>query len=290
MTDPHDYILNIFGFPVRFLGLSRHALVARMGSVVDFEPETQYPVLTFKFVPTLRQFEKQGFKEDSPVRLLAIGFAYDFQRKTVYYRRRAKIYREVVDGQSAHYLLERAVAFCIALQSELYGHLPLPGNVLYLHASVIATSKGALVFCGQSTFGKSTISGKLLKGYAKIEDDQALVRMSVKNNWRPEVIVFSPRLRAKRKRLYCGCSTPRVLPIAAIFWLKKSPHFEIKPMKSADFASLIYAPMHYWRQPRAVANRLAMLRKLVSTVPCAELSFAKQSKPLIGMLKKHGYI
>lgn len=278
--------LSVYGFPVRFAGLGRRELLKRLGTT-GISAARGAPVLSVQFVPSLRGFRLRGFNEASTQRLLGDGFALDYEHGIVYCPLSARVRVDVAERQAEHYLLSRAIVFSLALLQEANRRMAVQGAILYLHASAVAAPKGALIFCGESTFGKSTISGKLLAPYAKLEDDQTLIRLGRRQ---ADVLVFCPRLRATHAHLPRGGSRPATLPAAGLFWLKKSRSFSIRLMDRAEAASLLFAPMVNWSQPSAVANRLAMIRALVNAVPCAELSFAKESGPLIQFLKKMGYL
>jgi len=280
-----EHLVNVRGYPIRVLGISRGDLQRRL-SEAHIENTRNPPLLTVQCVPHLRGFRRKGFHPLSPYQLLGDGFALDYVRRTTYYPLSATPLSHVSDNQRGHPLFARALLYSLSLLHEMDSLKSGSTPLVYIHASAVATKKGALIFCGESTFGKSTISGKLLKGFAKLEDDQAILLLGPK----PKIIVFSPSLRAPKARLPRGENSPRTLPIAGIFWLKKSPLFAIEPMNRALFASRIMMPMVNWSQPRAVANRLAMLRELLRTVPCAELSFARQSGPLVQLLTENGFV
>jgi hypothetical protein len=276
-------IHSIFGMPVRFANATRRELLARLGKLP--QPKSRgAPELTIEFVPSLRGFRKRGFSESSPERILGVGFALDCPLRTLYYPLDARLRYDVSERQGSHYLLARTIALSIALLNESDEKSMSRRAILYLHASAVATSRGALLFCGESTFGKSTISEKLLTPFLKLEDDQVFIRLAPKaRRSNPEVLIFPrSRIASRLKR--------DSVPVAGIFWLKKSPLFAIEPMDRSIMASKIIQPIINWPHPLAAVRRLGLLRALLAHVRCGELSFARESKPLIAMLKAHKFI
>lgn len=269
---------------MRFANIRRRDLLSRLGRS-QLQTSTRQPRLTVEFVSSLYGFKKRGFDTESNKLLLGDGFALDYVRRTLFYPLTARVRVEISAREKAHFLLARTIAFAFSLLHEFEPRKRSEAAILYLHASTVVTPKGALVFCGESTFGKSTISEKLLTPFPKLEDDQTMIRLTGSSqNPRPKVLVFGPALRTATKR------EPDAVRIAGIFWLKKSPCFAIQSMDRAVFASKIFAPMIQWSRPRAVARRLELLRALLANVPCAELSFARESGPLISLLKTHNFI
>jgi len=272
-------LLNIHGSPIQFSGLKTSALLSRLGAV-GVKAGRGNAALFVQFVSSLRGFREKGFQETSSRLLLGDRFALDYSQRIMYFPLRASIRTGNSTRQGQHFLLPRAVFFSLSLLYEMNASIPASIAGLYLHASAVETRKGALVFCGESTFGKSTISEKLLTPFPKLEDDQTLIRMrATPCGTKPEVLIF----RKSNRRL------KDAVPLAGIFWLKKSPLFAIEPMDRATFASKIFSPMVNWTEPQAVIRRLKLLRALLDAVPCAELSFAKESAPLIKLLRDSGF-
>lgn len=277
-------LLNIQGSPIQFSGLKSGAVRARLGHI-GVKKGRGKAALFVQFVSSLRGFQEKGFQETSSRLLLGDRFALDYSRRIMYFPLRASIRTGDSARQGQHFLLPRAIFFSLSLLYEMNTSIPTSVAGLYLHASAVETRKGALVFCGESTFGKSTISEKLLTPFPKLEDDQVLIRMSTSaRGTKPEVLVFGKGLRRLRNR-----RVKDAIPIAGIFWLKKSPDFAIESMDRATFASKIFSPMINWTEPQAVIRRLKALRTLLDAVPCAELSFAKESAPLIKLLRDRGF-
>ena len=106
---------------------------------------------------------------------LGEGFAWSYATRTIYYPRHAP-HEMGMKNLGAQNPFVRTIVFCIGLLAEHNGLESVACSAsqfqapLYLHASSVLTPKGALVFCGECTFGKTTISTKLLKDYPLLED------------------------------------------------------------------------------------------------------------------------
>ncbi|HEY3324451.1 MAG TPA: hypothetical protein VGP72_28630 [Planctomycetota bacterium] len=193
----------------------------------------------------------------------------DYRARVLYYPCRAPLSLRIAPGQGKHPLLARAILLALSLLGES-GGVQSTARVLSLHASAVMTPRGALLFCGRSTFGKSTISGRLLQRFRKLEDDQAFL------------------LLGKNARL-ADFAAGKPARIAGLFWLKKSKRFCIEPMPSAEAASLLLSPMVHSTVPSVVAARLKLLSTLLQQVPCCRLEFRKESAPLLKLLRAHHY-
>lgn len=65
----------------------------------------------------------------------------------------------------------------IVLLRPVMGALFHQRGLFALHGSAVATPKGAVVFCGHSGYGKSTLAGAMhRRGYDVIADDQSVIR------------------------------------------------------------------------------------------------------------------
>ncbi|MCY3021778.1 MAG: hypothetical protein NTW87_22435 [Planctomycetota bacterium] len=285
--------LTLFGFPVRLQGEGGPRAWLRLLRGHGAPPSEQ-PVLTIVFVKTLAGFSRAGYSRHSSRRFLGAGFAVDYEHRRLYYPIRVR--RRPAGGgrRRARYPLPQTVAFALCLLAEARGGRTVANTAsgnqapLYLHASAVATPRGALVFCGRSTFGKSTISGRLLSAYERIADDCSMILVGPldrRRQARPRIIVLGSRKRRGRR----PSRRQWALPIAGVFWLKKSREFRLEPMSQAEAASLIVAPVVNWRQPAAIRNRLLMVRALLRAVPCRRLHFRKERRPLIALLRQHGY-
>lgn len=82
----------------------------------------------------------------------------------------------------------------VFLLGSCFGALLHQRELLVLHASGIQTDRGAVLFCGPSGIGKSTLLGELLnRGYAMVVDDVCAVTVDEAGN--PMVLPAYPRTR-----------------------------------------------------------------------------------------------
>ncbi|HLX64026.1 MAG TPA: hypothetical protein VKX17_22330 [Planctomycetota bacterium] len=256
-------------------------------------PSRGDPVLFVNLVDDANDYEEGG-RYHTPELLLGEGFALSYAQKTMYWPRRAPRVMHMKNlGDQNPFV--RTVIFSIALLAEHNGLETVaraPSNLqapLYLHASAVLTPKGALVFCGECTFGKTTISTKLLKDFPLLEDDQVTILVSPPGTAparkrHPRVIVFGDA-RKNSKPLKITTA-----PLAGIFWLKKDPENTFEKMDQAEAAAQMLNPMVNWKNPVAIKQRLRLFKALFETVPCRRLAFKKESAALVEFLKAEGYI
>jgi len=284
--------LAIFGFPVSFSGPVPSRLLRAMLGTLAARPTKAEPALRVEFIANVRGLRRKGFHPESTTLLLGHGFGLDYKNRLAYVARDAPRTIDVAENQPPHFLLPRTVLFCLALLSEMEGSgsLAKSGSALYMHASSVLTRKGALLFCGDSTFGKSTISGKVLTAFPKLEDDAAIILLSAKEGAIPRIALFGGPLQATsgfRANSKLRASTH---PVAGLFWLKKSQRMALQKMDSAEALSLNMSLMFHWNHPPAVINRLRLLKRVVTSVPCNRLEFFREAVPLIRLLREHGFI
>lgn len=272
-------IFDLYGFPIQFESRLILGLLDRMPRALT----RARPALTVRLVESLDGFQKAGYRKRGRPLLLGDGFALDYERRALHVAMTGE--RHVTPTRSApHNLLARTVLFALAMLAESGGARAVARRSsrgqapLHLHASAVAGPRGALVFCGKSTFGKSTISGKLLADYAQVEDDQAIVLVG---KGQPRLALFG---KPESRR------APWTLPVAGLFWLKKAREFRIETMDQAEAASLLLSPLLDWKDAAIVSNRLRMLRALLTAMPCRRLSFRKEAGRLVEMLKEQGYL
>jgi len=251
------------------------------------------PLLSVGLVENLDDFEAGGPLHTAGL-LLGEGFALDYEKRTLLYPRHAPRLMHMKNlGDQNPFV--RTVIFSIALLGEHNGLETVaraPSNFqapLYLHASAVLTPKGALVFCGECTFGKTTISTKLLKDFPLLEDDQVTILVSPPGTAparksQPRVVVFGDA-RKNAKPLSIA-----IAPLAGIFWLKKDPQNAFEKMDQAEAAALMLNPMVNWKNPVAIKQRLRLFKALFEAVPCRRLAFKKESAALVEFLKAEGYI
>jgi hypothetical protein len=261
------------GFPKRLLWRSR-----------KFKPGGN-PALTVVCVENLKKIKR------TKSLLKCADFWLDVETRTLFYPQNTSRLFAVKRRGTIHNLLQRSIVFALAMLHEINDAESILGQpvVLYLHASSVATKKGALVFCGESTFGKTTISGKLLSDFPKLEDDQALLFMWPGTSRPPAIALLADDLKKLTKK----CRFPArdgTVPIAGLFWLKKGPVFSLEPMSTAEAAAGIVYPVALWRRRKAVENHTIYVINLLKCIPMKRLQFRKESKPLIELLKLNAYI
>jgi hypothetical protein len=255
------------------------------------------PVMAVELVANADVYEVGGALH-RPELLLGLGFALDYGRRRLLYPENSPLLQNM-KNLGMQNPLTRTIIFCIALLAEHNGaasinaSAPDADSPLYLHASAVLTPKGALVFCGACTFGKTTISTKLLKKFPLLEDDQVTILIAppqaVKKgravkSVAPRVVVFGDS--RKRKRPLSAISAP----LAGIFFLKKTPENALESMEQAEACALLMDPTVNWKNASAIKHRLSLFRALLTAVPCRRLSFKKESAPLVAFLTEAGYI
>ncbi len=252
------------------------------------EPSTRPPVITAQLIDDANDFEEGGSLY-TPELMLGDGFALNYETRTIYFPRHSPrlLHMKNLGDQNP---FTRTVIFCIAILAEHNGLETVARKEtkfqapLYLHASSVLTPKGALVFCGECTFGKTTISTKLLKEFPLLEDDQVTILISTgeKKSVAPRVICFGDsRKNAKPIK-------DTIVPLKGIFWLKKDPENAIEKMEQAEAAALMLGPMVDWKNPVAIKQRLRLFKALFEAVPCQRLAFKKESAPLVEFLRAKG--
>jgi hypothetical protein len=210
---------SLYGYPIELRGRFTARELPRLLGENALGPARGQPVLTVELVPDLKIFERNARRARTPEILLGEDFALNYSERRAYFPRSAGTELKV-KHLGPQKFLPRTIMFCLGLLAEYHGlpsvlRPPAARQVpLYLHASAVATPKGALVFCGQSTFGKSTISSKLLADYPLLEDDQVNILISPLGSARPvrpRVVSFTVK----------GRGNAWTLPLAGIVWLKK---------------------------------------------------------------------
>ena len=259
---------------------------------------TDPAVINVQLVEDIGAYEPGG-PLFSPDILLGQGFALNYAARTIIYPNAAPLtqrFKNLGDQNP----FTRTIIFSLALLAQHEGLESVACKSaghqapLYVHASAVLTRRGALVFCGECTFGKTTISTQLLKNFPLLEDDQVTILTSpltVKNPKPPRVVVFGdsrldPELRKKNAFAALNDNT---VPLAGIFWLKKDPHNALEVMEQSEAAAMLLNPMTDAQHPPAVRHRLQLLRSLLQAVPCRRLAFKKESLPLEKFLKQEGY-
>ena len=291
---PFSAAFNLHGFDVGVSTLTRNMPARELTALLGahgVSPSAATPEISVLFVDDADDFEKGGIWH-TPDLLLGEGFALNYQTRTILYPRRAERSMDM-KNLGAQNPFARTVVFCVSLLAEVNGLESVVCKAskfqapLYLHASSVLTPKGAMVFCGECTFGKTTISTKLLKDYPLLEDDQVTILISpatAKKTAVPRVVSFGD---ARKLSAPLAATEPK---LAGIFWLKKDPENALERMDQAEAAALMLNPMVNWKSGPAIKHRLQLFRALFDAVPCRRLAFKKESAPLVEFFLREGYI
>lgn len=294
-SSPFSATFNLHGYDIGVSKLSPKLSARDLKSLLGTHGVTKSesaPVMSVVLVEDAEDFEKGGVWH-MPNLLLGEGFALNYATQTIYYPRHAKRSMDM-KNLGAQNPFVRTLVFCVGLLAEFNGLESVGCKAakyqapLYLHASSVLTPKGALVFCGECTFGKTTISTQLLKDFPLLEDDQVTILvspMTTKTKSVPRVVAFGDA-RKKSSRTLPATSAP----LAGIFWLKKDTENAFEKMDQADAAALMLNPMVNWKNGGAIKHRLQLFKALFDAVPCKCLAFKKESAPLVEFLKREGYI
>ncbi len=294
-SGPFSTTFNLHGYDVGVSRLSPKLSARELKSLLGthgMAKSVSVPAISVVLVKDAQDFEKGGVWH-TPDLLLGEGFALNYATQTIYYPRHANRSLDM-KNLGAQNPFVRTIVFCVGLLAEFNGLESVGCKAakfqapLYLHASSVLTPKGALVFCGECTFGKTTISTKLLKDFPLLEDDQVTILISpgtAKKPSAPRVVAFGDARKSSPTALTIDSA-----PLAGIFWLKKDPENALEKMDQAEAAALLLNPMVNWKNGGAIKHRLMLFKALFDAVPCKRLAFKKESAPLVEFLKSEGYI
>jgi len=138
-------------------------------------------------------------------------------------------------------------------------------NGVLLHSCGVEVAGQALLFCGQSGIGKSTMAGIWQgHGYRILSDDRVIVRqidgrlMACGTPWHGSAEL--------------GC--PAILPLAGIYLLGRGPANRLTPVSGAHALSLAIPNgfLPFWDK-EAMEHCLSFLELCLAAVPCATLEF-----------------
>jgi len=210
--------------------------------------------------------------------LTGSGFTLDYGRRELHYPSRtlARWFSGPRDARICH--LAQAALGGIALLYERFG--AAADRLLSLHCSGVATRRGALLFCGPSGRGKSTIATKLLRHLPQLHDDQNFLLASKRDVLhranKPMCVLCYPSSKYDNRTHF----------LAGLFWLKQSPTFGLRNLSTTEAAAKLLSPLiGADRHPQITARRLELLRGLLRFTRCQELSFAKDRRGLLRFLK-----
>jgi hypothetical protein len=169
-----------------------------------------------------------------------------------------------------------------------------PGRfVLGLHASSVAGPKGALVFCGQAGYGKSTIAKRLLRDYPLIAEDWTTVlggERGCKNPCRLDCCDVPHYVAKTLGKAGPTTSGNARMPVAGLFWLEKSDRFGLHPLSNAEAAARMLPPVQAGWSSATVQRRLRLLGRMLQARPCQRLEFRLERRGLVKLLSDAGYL
>jgi hypothetical protein len=138
-------------------------------------------------------------------------------------------------------------------------------GMLLIHASAVVGSRGALVFLGQSTAGKSTISRWLLRAFPLIHEETVMFDRDGPRG-RPRVLgsrLFEPDRKP---------ATPDRVPVAGLFILRKAPACALTPVPPARVLRLVVAG-RVENIEADLAHEIRLASSVAEQVPCFLLDF-----------------
>lgn len=276
--------LSLFGYPIRLTGPFGAAAWRALAGPHAKRNAQAKPLLQVRF--------ERNVPPAGPGMLDGVGFRIDFENREIICAQPRKA------GAQAREAWARAALTSLTLFVQQHGPCAAAGNKaggqvpLYLHASAVATPRGALVFCGHSTYGKSTLSTKLLRGLPLIEFDvvTVLVSLAGKRALPPRVLFVERYLRRGFGAAAGSRITPWALPLRGLFWLRKAPYCGLSALPASQAALGMLEPILGLDAARAGQHRLSLLRELLEAVPCRELSFPKDAPAVRRFLRVEGLL
>jgi hypothetical protein len=159
----------------------------------------------------------------------------------------------------------------IFLQGSAFGAILYQRGLFPLHASAVATPKGAILFAGPSGSGKSTIAAAMHRiGYPLLADDICSIAAPLVYPSGPNVFLWRDSLQELGKDpsglnairrgvdkfivpLTAGYA-PSPMPIHSVFILEAGAPFEIAPVEGLHRVSALW--QHAWRSHFAARMNL----------------------------------
>lgn len=152
--------------------------------------------------------------------------------------------------------------------SELLMILQLAeGRGVLLHAGALVDGEEALLFVGESGAGKSTMTRLWAgSGVRFLSDDRAIVRRWGTTHW-----AYGTPWHGE-----AGVASPGKAPLGKLLFLNKAPRHALRALSPREALTRLVVNCFptFW-DPEGMAFTLDFLADMVCTVPCYELSFAK---------------
>lgn len=143
-------------------------------------------------------------------------------------------------------------------------------SLIFLHASAIATRKGACLFLGNSGAGKSTIV-QLLRKFRPFADDSVIIKKVGLHYF-----VYQTPFVDKNRPAYL---TKRGIKLDRIYCIQKSKKNAIHSINSID-KILSNLSTQLWLDKRNKKHKIAFLFELTKTIRFYNLSFTKEGDTL----------
>lgn len=275
-------LADVLGFPIRVRGDAACPAWSQLGLRASRKATKRRPALTV----VITADSSKANTADTGIALRGTTFVLDLKKKVLF-----------LEPPRTEQAWARTVVFVLGLLAEHHG----PNSVarvharhwapLLLHSSAVRVRNGALVFCGHSTFGKTTIATKLLRNYPLINEDLNILLVgpyggSPRKGATHILVDRTPRSLQSRSRW----REEQALPVRGLFWLKKSSGFKLEPMGFAEAVSNMLPPLFGLWRPENAKHRLSMLRALLNSTACVRLYFRKTRSPLVRLLEQHDYL
>jgi len=190
-------------------------------------------------------------------------------------------------------LAKRRLAFVrtVALAFSIAAPARSRRYILATHASGVMGKNGALVFCGYSTYGKSTVARLLTPRCPVLGDDTIMFLCEQKPRAkRPRIRAISFERYVKDLFGVKGKENDKAwtFPVAGIFWLHKCKTFSLETMDRAEAMASILPPIG--QTSVETGHKVLWLKKLLNQSPCKRLRFAKNRTRLIRFLEASGFL
>jgi hypothetical protein len=161
----------------------------------------------------------------------------------------------------------RGSALAYPLDELLFQHHLARAGALVVHACGVRVGGGALLFCGRSGAGKTTMA-RLWRRHRPsavvLSDDRAVVRWRGDRPW----IYGTPWHGSGRY------ASPRGAPLRAIFFLRQSRRTRVRALPAGRAGAGLFARCFppLW-EAEGVGTVLQTCARLLSSIPCYEIGF-----------------
>jgi hypothetical protein len=172
---------------------------------------------------------------------------------------------------------ERGLALAYPLDELLFQHHLAQRGALVVHACGVAFQGRAILFCGRSGAGKTTMA-RLWRNHAPgavvLSDDRMVVRWRHGRPW-----AFGTPWHGSGRY-----ASPEGRPLGAIFFLRQSRRPSVRavrePRSGAELFTRCFPPL--W-EARGVSAVLRACARLVGAVPCFEQRFSVEGSAVRGV-------